>query len=131
MEYVYQQQEYPANVVGVKVTISVIDSNGNYRDIGTATTNAMGSYGFTWTPDIPGDYDIIATFAGSNSYYQSSAETYFHVAEAAATPAPAETPAQIDPTMTIVGVGATILIAIAIVGVVVVMLLKKRPYTAT
>ena len=38
MEFVYEQQPAPTNVTGVPVTISVIDSNGNNRTIGTTTT---------------------------------------------------------------------------------------------
>jgi hypothetical protein len=126
MEYVYQQQPCPADVVGVDVTLSVIDANGNFREIGTATTDAMGSYGFTWTPDIPGDYILVANFAGSNSYYTSSAQTYFHATEAVA---PEPTPVYqqpVDNTMTIIGVGVAMIVAIAIVGALILLTLRKR-----
>ena len=43
MGYVYQQQPLPNNFTGVPVTIDVMDSNGNYRNIGTATTDATGT----------------------------------------------------------------------------------------
>ena len=79
MGYVYQQQPFPTNFTGVPVNINVIDSNGNYRTIGTATTDAAGTYSLTWTPDIPGNYTVIATFAGTNAYWPSSAETHFAV----------------------------------------------------
>jgi hypothetical protein len=94
MEAVYMQQPMPTNVTGVPVSIYVLDSNNNYREIGTTTTNAMGSYGLTWTPDIPGNFMVIATFAGSESYYGSSASTYFYASEAvsAATPEPTQAP---------------------------------------
>ena len=75
MSYVYQQQPFPTNFNGVPVQISVLDSNGNYRPIGTATTDASGIYSLTWTPNIAGNYTVIATFAGTNGYWQSSAET--------------------------------------------------------
>ena len=78
MEYVYQQQPMPANTTGVTVTLSVIDANNNFRQIGTATSDASGTYSLTWTPDIPGNYAIIASFGGSNSYYGSSAETHIY-----------------------------------------------------
>jgi len=55
-------------------------------------------------------------FAGSESYWPSSAETFFVVdptTEPAQTP---DFPPQIDNTMTIVGVGIAILIVIAVVG---------------
>ena len=44
MEYVYMQQPEPTNVTGVPVTLYVLDSNNNYRSIGTTTTNALGDY---------------------------------------------------------------------------------------
>ena len=66
------------NTVGVPVTISVLDSNFNYRTIGTTTSDLYGSFGLTWTPDIPGDFTVIANFAGSNSYWPSSASTYIY-----------------------------------------------------
>ncbi len=44
MGYVYQQKPLPTNFTGVSVTVDVIDSNGNYRNIGTATTDATGMY---------------------------------------------------------------------------------------
>ena len=44
MGYIYQQQAKPTNFMGVPVTISVTDSNGNTYDIGTVKTDAMGMY---------------------------------------------------------------------------------------
>jgi len=82
MEAVYQQQAMPANITGVPVTISVLDSDGNYRTIGTATSNALGVYGLTWTPDLSGDFVVTATFDGSLSYYGSSASACFYASEA-------------------------------------------------
>jgi hypothetical protein len=93
MEYVYQQQPMPTDVKGVEITLNVVDSNGNYRTIGTTTSNAYGTYSFTWTPDISGDYTVMAKFAGSESYYQSSAATAFFASEPAATIAPQATQA--------------------------------------
>ena len=53
MKYVYMQFPRPMDTVGVPVTISVVDANGNYRDIGTTTSNE-GCFTFNWTPDIEG-----------------------------------------------------------------------------
>ena len=39
MEYLYMQQARPTDAKGVPVTLSVVDSNGNYREIGTTTTS--------------------------------------------------------------------------------------------
>ncbi|HII86093.1 TPA: PQQ-binding-like beta-propeller repeat protein, partial [Candidatus Bathyarchaeota archaeon] len=69
MLHVYKQFALPMNVKGVEVTLSVIDSNGNYRDIGTATADADGFFTFNWTPDIPGAYTIYASFGGSKAYW--------------------------------------------------------------
>ncbi|MGD6851084.1 MAG: PQQ-binding-like beta-propeller repeat protein [Candidatus Bathyarchaeia archaeon] len=123
MEYVYQQQPLPTNTTGVPVTLSVVDSNGNYRQIGE-TTSVDGTFSFTWTPDISGDYQIIASFAGSNSYWPSSAIGHFTAGEAAATTGPSATPppgvATTTDLMTYMAIGVIIiLIAIAIVGVLV------------
>ena len=44
MSYVYEQFAKPTNVQGVNVEISVIDANGNFRTIGTTTSDASGTY---------------------------------------------------------------------------------------
>ena len=90
MEYAYMQQIKPTNATGVPVTINVIDANGNYRTIGTTTSDATGSYSLQWTPDIAGKYTVYVTFGGSESYYPSQATTTFAVDEPAATPAPTQ-----------------------------------------
>ena len=128
MEYVYMQKARPTNTSAVPVTLSVVDSNGNYREIGTTTTND-GFFTFNWKPDIQGQYTVYASFAGSESYWPSHAITSFAVDPAAASPAPTETPQSNLVTTTdllmylAVGVVA-IIIAIAVVGL---LLLRKRP----
>ena len=76
MEYVYMQKPRPTNTTGVPVTISVVDSNGNFREIGTTTTTD-GFFTLNWKPDITGSYTVYASFAGSESYYPSHAVTSF------------------------------------------------------
>jgi hypothetical protein len=131
MGYVYQQKPEPTNFTGVPVTISVLDSNGNYRSIGTATTNENGMYTLTWTPDIPGNFTVFANFAGTNGYWPSSDTTSFTVMQqtsAAPTVAPQSGLATTGDLMTYIAVAAiAIIIAIAVVGVVIVMRLGKRP----
>jgi hypothetical protein len=128
MLYVYKQFPRPTNTTGVDVTLNVIDSNGNFREIGKTTADSSGFFSYQWTPDIEGKYTVIASFTGSNSYYGSSAETAFAVDPAALTPAPTGT-AQSDivtngALMSTMAIGVVaIIIAIAIVGV---LLLKKR-----
>jgi hypothetical protein len=91
MGYIYQQQPLPSDFKGVEVTIDVLDSNGNYRNIGSATTDASGMYTMSWKPDIPGDFTVVATFHGTNSYWPSYSETSF-VVDPAASPAPTSAP---------------------------------------
>ncbi len=67
----------PTNFTGVKVQIAVLDSNGNHYPVGTATTDASGMYTLSYTPTIAGNFTVFATFAGTNGYWPSSAETSF------------------------------------------------------
>jgi outer membrane protein assembly factor BamB len=129
MEAVYMQQIMPNNITGVPVTLSVIDSNNNYRQIGSTTTNAMGTFGLTWTPDIPGGYTIIATFAGSGSYYGSSAQTYFYASAVEPTQAPTATPLSGIATQTTFMYGVIAIIIVIIVGIAVlgILMQRKRP----
>jgi hypothetical protein len=128
MEYVYMQKPRPTNATGVQVTIDVIDSNNNYRNIGTTTSDSNGFFSFQWTPDIPGKYTVIATFAGSESYWPSHAETAFVVdAAPEATPGPTPTPPSMAEMYFLPSV-AGIIVAIAVVGAVIVLIiLRKRP----
>lgn len=129
MAYVYQQKPLPNNFTGVKVTLDVIDGNGNYRNIGSATTDASGAYSYHWTPDIGGAYTVIATFHGTNGYWPSYAETSFAVDSAHPTAVPTQVlPTNIATTtdlLTYLAIGViAIIIAIAIVGL---LLLRKHP----
>jgi hypothetical protein len=129
MLYVYKQFTMPASATGVDVQISVVDSNGNFRNIGTATTDISGTYNLHWTPDIPGKYTVIATFAGSGAYYASYSQAALGVDAPAVTPAPSPTP---DTTTAadlylLPGIAA-IIVAIAVVGAILALLVtKKRP----
>jgi hypothetical protein len=125
MEYAYQQQIKPANATGVEVTLDALDPNNNRVHIGTATSDSSGAYSYVFTPDVPGKYTIIATFAGSESYYSSYAETAIGVSEAPAPePAPPE-PAPNPPYETYtIGTGIAIIAAVAIATI---LLLRKKP----
>ena len=123
MEYVYMQQPKPTNATGVKVTISVLDPNGNVYDVGTATSTTEGTFGLMFDPPVAGDYTIYATFEGSESYYTSSAATYLHVTEAP-TVTPEPTPVPQAPVETYFAASTiAIIVAIAIVGI---LLFRKR-----
>ena len=127
MEYLYMQQPMPTNTTGVTVTLDIFDANGNYRNIGSATTDISGTFSYAWKPDIAGKYTLIATFAGSNSYASSYAQSAFQVDEAPqATPTP-ETVTQTSMTDTyVLGTGIAIIIAVAIVGIVLVSIVRKK-----
>jgi hypothetical protein len=84
MEYLYEQQPKPNNATGVQVTLTAIDSNGNVITIGTATSDVSGNYAVQWTPQGTGIYKITAAFAGTNSYWPSSAEIAVGVTSAPA-----------------------------------------------
>ena len=128
MEAVYEQQPMPTNVTGVPVTLSVTDSNGNHYNIGTTTTNAMGTYGLTWTPIIPGNYTLTATFAGTNGYYGSAATTYFYAGSPPPTPAPtASPPSGLASTGSLeLGIAAVIIVIVIIGAILAILMLRKR-----
>ena len=128
MESVYMQQPLPNNITGVPITINVVDANGNYRAIGTTTSNIYGTYSLTWTPDISGDFTVVANFAGTQSYYPSSASTAFHASNPATTPTPATPAPQSAADMYFVPAIAGLFVFVAIIGVIIILLvLKKRP----
>ncbi len=127
MLYVWKQFEFPSNATGVPLTVSVIDSNGNYRTIGTTTSDASGHYSLVWTPDISGSYQVFVTFAGSSAYYGSSAVATFAAEDAipTATPQPTASPSAADLYFlpSIIGVIIVVIVGFAAT----ILLLKKRP----
>jgi len=126
MGYVYQQKPFPSNCTGVPVSIDVLDSNGNYRNIGTAISDASGFYSFEWIPDIPGKFNVIATFTGTNGYWPSFSETSFVVDPAAeATPPPTPEPAGMTDTY-VAGFGIALVIILVAGIVIIVLMLRKR-----
>ena len=130
MGYVYQQQSEPTNFTGVTVTLTAIDPNGNFITLGNATTDATGHFISAWqAPQVPGEYSVTATFAGTNGYWGSSEETGMVVQSAPATPAPTASPlanlaTMSDITLGIAAAVIAIIVAIAIVGI---LLLRKKP----
>ena len=129
MLYVWKQFERPSNATGVTVSINVVDANGNYRNVGTTTSDSNGAYSFSWMPDIPGKYTVFATFAGSKAYYGSSAESAFVVDAVHDHPtvAPTATPASMaDQYFLPLSIG--MILAIVIIGAILaLLLLRKRP----
>jgi outer membrane protein assembly factor BamB len=127
MEYVYMKQERPTNATGVPVTISIIDPNGNYQVVGTATSDANGAFALPFTPQIEGQYVVYATFAGTGSYYGSHAETAIFVDQAAATQAPAATATPSAADLYFIPAVAGIVVAIFIAAVAIMLVLRKKP----
>jgi hypothetical protein len=127
MGYLYQQKPLPPNFKGIDVTINVVDSNGNFRSIGTATTDATGAYNLVWQPDIAGKYTVVATFAGTNGYWPSTATAAFSVEQAHPTAAPTQAISFPPTEMYVVGMGVAIIVVIAIIGALILMAVRKRP----
>jgi outer membrane protein assembly factor BamB len=127
MAYVYMQKPMPTNTTGVPVSIDVLDANGNYRNIGKATSDGSGAFSLHWTPDITGQYTVIATFAGSESYWPSHSETSFAVDAAAPTASPYPI-VNLPPTEMYFAISTiAIIIVIAIIGALIMLTLRKRP----
>jgi len=79
-----------------------------------------------WEPPVPGKYIVQASYAGSESYWPSHAETAFGVTEApAATPEPTPEPASLADMYIVPGI-IGIIIAIVVVGLVLILMLRKR-----
>lgn len=142
MKYLYAQQPFPKNAKGVEVSLDTVDPNNNYIHIGTVTTDSSGMFKKMWTPDVPGEYTVIATFAGTKSYYGSSAETAVGVSEpvspvvqpttppitqppitpASPTPLPTQTspsptqavnpPTSAEPTTTYIAIGVAVIVIV-------------------
>jgi hypothetical protein len=128
MEYVYMQKPRPMDTVGVPITISVVDANGNYRDIGTTTSDADGFFSYDWMPDIPGKYIVYASFAGSESYWPSHDVTAFVVDPAAPTPVPTEAlNLQSTADMYILPGIVAIITAIGIGFALTILMIKRKP----
>ena len=114
-------------MTGVPVRLTAIASDGNAIDLGLVTTNAYsGAFNLAWIPPKEGTYEILATFAGDDSYGSSMSTT---AVSAGPAPEKIDVPAQIVPpdyTMTIVGVGIAVIVAVVIAVAAAVLLLRKR-----
>ena len=127
MEYVYMQKPRPTDTTGVTVTLSVVDANGNYRDIGTTTSDADGFFSFNWTPDIEGKYTVYASFGGSESYWPSHAVTAFAVDASASTPTPTQQPQVSMVEQYFIPAVAGLAVLMIVCFAVAVLMLRKRP----
>ena len=115
-------------ITGVPVTLTAIDSNNNVIQIGTTTTNGYyGTFGYTWTPPSEGQYTILASFAGDDSYGSSSAATTISVGIAptvAPTASPPAAPVDYMPTLT--GILVAVIVAIVVSVIALAVVLRKH-----
>jgi hypothetical protein len=124
MEYVYMQKPCPTNATGVEVSLDTLDPNGNFVHIGTAISDTSGKFSYMWTPEVPGKYTVIATFAGSESYWPSYSETAVGVSEAPTTTTPPQTTTQESPMLTYV-LASVIALIVIVIAIGVLMLRRK------
>jgi hypothetical protein len=128
MEYLFMEQIKPENAKGVTITLNAIDPNGNYVSLGETTSDINGNWGCSFEPEVPGDYQIIATFAGSNAYGPSSSTTYLTVEDApAATAAPTSQPESIADVYFVPAIAALAILIVVVGAVLGLLLAKKRP----
>ena len=132
MEYVHMSLpidgvDHQAKITGVPVSLDAVDANGNLVHIADVTSDGYsGTFAYTWTQPIAGQYKITATFAGDDSYGSSFATTYNSVSEAQASPTQAPTQSAPDNSMIIIAGIVAVIIAIAIVGIVLASMIRKR-----
>ncbi|HLN46492.1 MAG TPA: PQQ-binding-like beta-propeller repeat protein [Candidatus Sulfotelmatobacter sp.] len=129
MEHIHMQTAidgiwHNETLMGVPVSLTAVGSDGSYVDLGTVTTDGYyGTFSKVWTPDKEGDYKIIASFAGDDSYGSSAASTAVSIGPA---PAGITIPEQIQPidyTMTII---AGVIAVIIVVAIATILLYRKR-----
>jgi hypothetical protein len=127
MEYLYMQSPKPTNATGVPVTLSYIDSNNNTFTIGNTRTDINGQYSYVFTPNIDGPYTIIASFAGSNSYFSSTAQTKMtYMSPATAAPTATQQPASMADVY-FLPMSIIILVVLAIIAVMLAFVMRRRP----
>ena len=128
MEYLYMQQPMPFNVTGVPVSLDAYDPNGNLVHIGTATSDGSGHFSYIFTPQVPGKYTIVASFAGSDSYGSSAAETALVVAQSpTATSGPTATPTSVADMYFVPAIAALFVLIIVVAIVLALLMLRKKP----
>ena len=129
MEYLHMQHPIDgitgdAIITGVPVTLTAVDSNGNYIDIGTTTTEGYyGTFSYAWTPPEENKYTIIASFAGDDSYGISGAASAVEVGPAISPNVPIEPVT--DTLLTTVAIIAAVAV-VAVLAVVGFWILRKR-----
>jgi outer membrane protein assembly factor BamB len=130
MDYLHMQNatliNNPPAPNGVPVSLAAIDPNGNYVEIATVTSDTAGMFKKLWTPEIEGEYTIIANFEGSESYWSSYTVAAFGVTEATSPDVPIEPE---EPTEFLIStelIIAIIIAIISIIGLATYWMLRKR-----
>jgi outer membrane protein assembly factor BamB len=120
MEYLHLQMPIAGlwnneTITGVPVSLDIVDPNNNPSHIDNVITEGYsGTFGYTWKPEIAGQYKVTATFMGDDSYGSSFATTYVSVSEAPAATATPE-PLQIPPDNTALMYVILVAVIVAIV----------------
>jgi hypothetical protein len=129
MEYLYMQQSKPSDAVGVPVTLTAIGPDGSSNTIGNVVSDIDGGYALSWTPSSAGVYKIVASFAGSESYFGSSGFTQLLVGSSAAPSVSAsptnavEPPSSASLPMTYIAIAAAVVIIVVVAAA---LLLRRR-----
>ena len=118
MDYLYGQNatliNSPPTPHGVSVQLTAVGSDGRAIDLGTVTSDESGHFAKAWAPSSEGLYKIYATFAGSESYWSSYAETALSVGPAPETPSQQPAAEAPDNTMLLYGILVAVVVAILI-----------------
>ncbi len=120
MAFVHQQQPCPEILNGVTVKLQAINANGETTDLGTVNSDGYGLFKKLWTPSATGEYTIVATFEGTNSYGSSYAASAIGIS---ASPDSEQTTTSGPELMYIAAIA---LIAILVLAIAVVLILRKR-----
>jgi len=105
-------------VVGVPVKL-IYQTDGNWVDLATTTTNSNGDFNYEWTPPNEGLYSLMARFEGDNNYEWSTSETTIQVTSA---PPPSEFPEYTTVDLAII---AAVVVAI-VIGIANLWAIRKR-----
>jgi hypothetical protein len=121
MEYLNMQMPIAGvsgneTITGVPVSLTALGADGSSIDIGTVTTDGYyGTFSKAWTPPTEGDYKVIASFAGDESYGSSAASTAITVGPAQTSTNTEQQQVTVpDYTMTIIVGIIAVIIAVAI-----------------
>jgi hypothetical protein len=133
MEHLHKQMPldgiwHNETITGVPVTLTAVSTDGSECfDIGTTITSGYyGSFGFAWTPEKEGTYEIVASFAGDESYVSSAASAFVTVGPAPASGGEVEPEPEPTPLISIEVAITIAVIAAIVIGVVAYVFLRRR-----